>query len=466
MLDRVSPVDVAIQSVRGAVRSFHPNAMPQLSRGHYRRELTVSALLPVMMGVVEGTVVGVMVRNAFDGSVPDKGLNFAVAVLAGAPAFANVTSFIWSAIGHGQHKIRVLVALKIAAAILIALVAVAPRSPAGLLLLTASVVGARACWAGVVTIRSTVWRANYPRNARAKMAGKFATVQSLLLAATGYLLAEAMSWHEEAFRLLYPLAAAFGIAGAMVYRKMRVRGHRALLIAERRESGSRSLVSPLQLWRILRDDRNYRHYMACMFLFGTGNMMTAAPLVIMLREVFDMGYRRGMLVSSVIPIALTPLTIPIWSRLLDNVHIIKFRAIHSWAFVCAATTMLVAVVSEQWQWFILSASLQGVAFGGGMLAWNLGHHDFAPAHKASQYMGVHVTLTGMRGMLAPLLAVGLYEWLNTLEPGAGAWVFAFCVLLNMSGAIGFGLMHKRMVGPGHKADLSDAGPPLQPPAAG
>ncbi len=410
-------------------------------------------------------MVSVIAKNAFEAAVPEKGLNFVVALLAGAPAFANITSFLWAAMSHGRNKIRFLLGLKIATALFVAVIALAPLNVWGLLMLAVCVVGARSCWAGVVTIRATVWRANYPRYARANMAGKLATVQSLLLATAGFLLAEAMTWHEDAFRLIYPLAAVFGVAGAMVYGRMRVRGHRALLLAERRGSTTRAMVSPLQLWHVLANDRIYRQFMITMFIFGTGNMMITAPLVIMLRELFGFGYRGGMLISGIIPIVLTPLSIPFWSRLLDRVHVIKFRAIHSWTFVAAALAMLLAAVTVQPMWLALSATLQGVAFGGGMLAWNLGHHDFAPAHKASQYMGVHVTLTGVRGILAPLIAVGVYEWLNTINPGSGAWVFAFCLLLNVTGAIGFGLLHKRMSGAGHGSQFSE-GPPVLPPAAG
>lgn len=441
--------------------------MPVLSRAHYRKELAAWAFLPVMMGVVEGGMVSVVAKNAFEGDVPDASLNFAVAVLAGAPAFANITSFLWAGLSHGRDKIRFLFGLQLASVLLVLMIAFAPMNWGGLLMLTICVVGVRICWAGVVTIRSTVWRANYPRSARAKMAGKLATVQALMVAGVGWGLAEAMTYDERSFRLVYPVAAICGLIGAWIYRSLRMRGHRAMVVAERADNNGNSALffSPVQIWQVLRDDRNFRHYMYCMFIFGTGNMMITAPLVIMLREVFHMGYRGGMLISGVVPIVLMPLSIPIWSRLLDNVHIIKFRAIHSWVFVTAAAAMLFATVTHQPQYLWVSAVLQGIAFGGGMLAWNLGHHDFAPAHKASQYMGVHVTLTGIRGFLAPVLAVGLYQMLNEWRDGSGAWVFAFCLALNFSGAIGFGLMHKRMAGPGHSSEL-EGGPPVQPPAAG
>ena len=67
-----------------------------------------------MVGAVEGGVVSVIAKNMFAGQVSNGWLNAAVAVLSGAPAFANVTSFLWAALSHGRNKIRFLCALQLA----------------------------------------------------------------------------------------------------------------------------------------------------------------------------------------------------------------------------------------------------------------------------------------------------------------------------------------------------------------
>ena len=113
----------------------------------------------------------------------------------------------------------------------------------------------------------------------------------------------------------------------------------------------------------------------------------------------------------------------------------------------------------------LGAIVKGVAYGGGVLGWNLGHHDFAPAQRASQYMGVHMMLTGIRGLLAPVIGVSLYEILEALDAGSGAWTLALCLALTLIGALGFVAMRDAVHGRGGEARFAD-GPPIQPPAAG
>ena len=58
---------------------------------------------------------------------------------------------------------------------------------------------------------------------------------------------------------------------------------------------------------------------------------------------------------------------------------------------------------------------------GANLGWNLGHNDFASVGRAQHYMGVHVTLTGVRGAhRARPLGMLIYQWLESLAAGRRA----------------------------------------------
>jgi len=424
--------------------------MPALSRRHYRRELLVWSLLPIAMGAVEGGVTGVIAKNAFAGQVDEARLNLAVAVLAGAPAFANIMSFIWPAISHGRHKIALLSTLQIISVSFLMLIALAPLSDIGLWMLMLGAIGARVTWSGVIMLRTTVWQANYPRSARATLAGKLATVQALVMAATAGTIGMAMDVSTEAFRIVYPIAMLCGITGGLAYRRMRMRGHAAMLAAERREPrAGRVHFNPWLLRNTLHEDPMYRRYMTAMFVFGSGNLMVTAPLIIMLKDRFVISEAWQMFIAATIPLLIMPLSIPFWSKLLDRVHIIPFRAVHSWAFVSSIVLVFIGCLLTQPWIIVLAAIMKGVAFGGGVLGWNLGHHDFTSVEKASHYMGVHVTLTGLRGVTSPIIGVSVYELLEWWMPGAGPLVFVLCLAMSISGALGFLALARTMPGNEH-----------------
>jgi MFS family permease len=446
----VSIFDFAIlpfRGVRGAVASFHPKRLPPMLRASYSRELLAWWFLPMMLGAIEGGVLSVIVKKSFAGvgSISQAQLNFAVAAIAAAPSLANITSFMWASITHGKSKIKFITWLQVLTALFIAAIALAPQSLGGLALLTLATYCARICWTGVILIRTAVWRNNYPRADRASIAGKLASVQAIVMCAVAFLLGLAMDWNEQSFHALFPIAAIGGLIGTAIYAKVRLRGSKRLARAEQAGRGvDQPSMNPLSVIGVLRNDRHYRHFMEAMFIFGLGNLMIDAPLAIILQEQFQLGYWSAILITSAVPDIMMPVAIPIWARWLNRWHVVQFRSIHAWTYVAAAMLALLACLTHQIWIMLAMAVVKGVADGGGALAWNLGHHDFAKDHNASQYMGVHVTLQGIRGLMAPFLGVGIYQFMEHWRPGWGVWTFAPCLALNMTGALGFVLMWRGM----------------------
>ncbi|MFI4882903.1 MAG: MFS transporter [Phycisphaerales bacterium JB064] len=437
----VMPLKRASRSVAMRVLwSFLPESVPAMARANYRREALAALFLPFALAATEGAIVSVLVRVAYEGRVDRVLLNLAVGVLAAAPAMANITSFVWVKLSHGARKIPFMNALQIALLVLVVVISASPRNGLGLAMTTLAVVAGRMCWAGLVTIRSTVWRYNYRRDVRAQITGKFATIQVLTLALLGVGLGQAMDLDERAFRIMLPIGAALAGVGVWQYSKIRVRHEASLLAGERKGDATRSVsLNPWAIVRTLREDRPFARFMAAQFMLGLGNMMAMAPLVLVLREQFELGYLAGIMIASSIPLGLMPLFIPLWAKLLDHTHIVRFRTIHSWAFLVNLGLMILGVWLDQLWLVVLAVVVKGAAFAGGVLAWNLGHLDFAPPGRESQYMGVHVTLTGVRGALAPMIGVSIYTIAASsgFAFDEGAWTYGACLLIAGCGTAAF-----------------------------
>jgi hypothetical protein len=85
----------------------------------------------------------------------------------------------------------------------------------------------------------------------------------------------------------------------------------------------------------------------------------------------------------------------------------------------------------------------GIARGGGALAWQLGHNDFADQKALSAYMGIHVTLTGVRGAIMPFLGMVLYIGFLDVA-GIGAHLFGIAAGLSVISWVGFRRLHRDM----------------------
>lgn len=411
-------------------------SLPFVARTLMPREVQVNALMAITLGAIEGGLLGVIVKNGFAGVAPPGWINLGVAIVAGAPAFANVASLVFANLAHGRHKTRWVASLMASCAFATLLLGLAPVSLAGLAWLVLWTVVARLSWAGVITLRAAIWRANFPRRLRATITGRIAVIYSVLIALTTGGIGLAIEARPEAWRVLLPAAAVLGLAAAWRYRRFTVRGHGRLLAEERAEGGG-GRIRLADALHVLRVDHWYRRYMATMFVFGSGNLMVIALLVVILAEQLGAGALTQVLITTTLPLVAVSVATPFWARRLDRMNIFDYRAVHSWTFVVAMALFVPGAILHRIELFWIGAVALGAAFAGGKLGWNLGHNDFASDGRSTLYMGIHVTLTGIRGLLAPLIGIALYQGLEHLQAGAGRFVLLFPFALTLSAAITF-----------------------------
>jgi len=408
-----------------------------MQRRSFGLELTSTAFFAVTLSCIEAGTVAVYTKQTFEGLVAPGALNLVVAFLGASAELANIVSFVWGPLSHGKPKVRFVNGLQVMVIALAATIAFLPETPTGLVLLAGVVFLARAGWSGIVTIRPTIWRANYPREARAGIVGKLSVVQVVVVSIMGIVLGFALDSSRETFRILVTIGCVVSLFSVATYGRLRVRRQAKLLKAEREDRPLAPWQAPLVVWRVLRKDPGYAQFMLWMFVLGFGNLMVMPITVIVLKERFGVGYLGGILATSVIPAVVQIFAIPMWARLLDRSHIVKFRSIHSWAFVAATAMFTLAAAVGSLPLIFVGASILGIGFAGGSLAWNLGHTDFAPVSETSRYMATHVTLNGVRGMIAPFVSVLLYELVRGWGWNAGAVMYGTALAVSVCGAAGF-----------------------------
>lgn len=403
------------------------------------RELTSWSLTAIALGALEGGLLGVMVKNQFALAASPAVINLAVAVVAGAPAFTNLSSFYFASRARGRKKPEMLGRLIQVIGVCLLLMAAVPLSSPGLWGFIALIVIARAAWAGVLTVRAAVWRANYQRQWRARVTARIVQLNSVLIAAYAALIGLVLEWHSTGFRALFLLAAACAFYAAYQHRGARMRRQRMLIAAELAEknlSGQTRAIAGLR--GILAKDRDFRRYMLCMMVFGSGNLMLIPLLVVIFGDQLRLAQSTQVILTSSLPLLVLCLAVRWWAPVLDNRHIFSYRAIHSWFYVASIALFLGAIASNEPMLLWPASIVLGAAHAGGHLGWNLGHNDFSSDANAAQYMAIHVTLTGIRGLLMPLVAIGFYQWLVVAVPESAASIALLLPLsLSFSGALAF-----------------------------
>jgi hypothetical protein len=417
---------------------LYTGPLPRMALPSYRHELTATLFFAVALATIEGGVISVFARHTFEGVVDARTLNLTVAALGAMSEVANILSFLWASLPARKSITAFINTLQVALLACVGAIALLPKSPTGLVLLVGLILAARLCWSGIITTRPMVWRQNYPPATRASIVGRLSGFQVIVVASVGMLLGWMLDHYQGAFRYALPVSVAIGLVAVWAYGKIRVRGGWKLQRAL--ESGPPVLkpwMGPVVVWRVLTRDRRYAQFMLCMSVLGFGNLMVIPVLVITLKEQFGMGYFNSILITSSIQAVVQVAAIPFWARLLDRAHVVRFRSIHSWFFVAGAGVFTLGAALHSIPVLMAGALVQGVAYGGGVLAWNLGHVDFAPPTQTGQYMATHVTLNGVRGLIAPIFSVVCYELLKSAGFNASVWMLAAAFVVNAAGAAGF-----------------------------
>lgn len=417
---------------------LYTGPLPLMASPSYRHELTATLFFAVALATIEGGVISVFARHTFEGVVNPRTLNLTVAALGSMSEVANILSFLWASLPARRSITEFINTLQVSLLACVGAIALLPKSPTGLVLLVGLILAARLCWSGIVTTRPMVWRQNYPPATRASIVGRLSGVQVIVVASVGIGLGWLLDRHQGAFRMALPASVAVGLIAIWAYGKIRVRNGWKLRRAI--ETGPPMLkpwMGPVVVWRVLTRDRRYAQFMLCMSVLGFGNLMVIPVLVITLKEQFGMGYLSSILITSSIQAVVQVVAIPFWARLLDRAHVVRFRSIHSWFFVAGAGVFTLGAAFHSVPVLMFGAVVQGVAYGGGVLAWNLGHVDFAPPTQTGQYMATHVTLNGVRGLIAPITAVVCYELLKSAGFNAPVWMLGLAFLVNAAGAAGF-----------------------------
>lgn len=428
-----------------------------LAARNFNHEFVSVAFMAAGLACVDVNVLGILAQKAFEAGP------WVITIIAAADAMANITSLFWTRFLHGANRVRAANALQFCTIACVVAIALTPYSQAWLL--AGLAILARIFFTGIINCRTDLWRSNYPRQHRGGIISRLTIAGTAVIASTALLVAMSMDTSASSlqrfglgwlagneFRGVFVVAACLACFGALSFSRVRWRGGPQIMKAERaqRGQGSEHAASPRAMLRVLREDPEYRRFMAAQFVLGAPNLAAVPIFILTLADTFTLDYTDTTVLTRVIPILVPMLVVPLWGRMLDRMHIIRFRSYHSWVFVVANALMAIALLMPSLGLLYLSRVVLGVAFGGGLLAWELGHHDFARRDQAAVYMGVHVTLTGVRGLLAPFAGTLLYQpadlgWISPglRYPGMGGWAFLLLAAISAVGAVMFVRLYQR-----------------------
>jgi MFS family permease len=274
--------------------------------------------------------------------------------------------------------------------------------------------------AAIIPLLTQMYQENYPEKQRGRLFSRTVMIRIASAALFSELARHLLSDRLDRFRWLL-----FVFAGALAFASFCL-AHCPTSPISPDESGH-----PLRSLRFVRDDVLFRRTLVCWMLMGFANLMMLPLRVEYLgnpKYHQDLDVATIALLTGVVPNLARLLLSPIWGHLFDRMNFFALRVTLNIGFAIGILTFF---MTNSMTGMICGAVVFGISNAGGDVAWGLWVTKFAPPERVADYMSIHTSLTGLRGVLAPLLAFYLVTRLSpaTLALASSGMIVAATLLL-------------------------------------
>ncbi|NMD13059.1 MAG: multidrug efflux MFS transporter, partial [Candidatus Cloacimonetes bacterium] len=180
-------------------------------------------------------------------------------------------------------------------------------------------------------------------------------------------------------------------------------------------SWKEALLEPITgAFRLLKEDKAFAAFERSFSLYGMGFIMMQPIIPIYLVDKLQLSYTNNFLAKGILSQMGLLLLAPMLGKLHDRTHPFRFISVF---FGLLVIFPLLFVVSSLWQGqslmpvllVFLAYLIFGIAMAGVNISWSMGSIFFAGERDASIYQSLHVTLTGVRGLIAPVLGYAMLK---------------------------------------------------------
>jgi len=188
-------------------------------------------------------------------------------------------------------------------------------------------------------------------------------------------------------------------------------------------------TNPFGNMKYIIKDKSFGYVLLTWFIMGFANLWTL-PLRVDYVTAPEWGIEGSAIyvamIITIIPETIRMILIPFWASLFDKMNFVVLRMTLNLFF--GFGVLLFFVTSNPWV-IGMGSALIGAAFAGGSIAWNLWVTKYAPPGKAGAYMSVHVSLTGIRGTIGPILGYWTVNLIGARNIGIVSFAMMFFATL-------------------------------------
>lgn len=258
----------------------------------------------------------------------------------------------------------------------------------------------------------------YLNNNFGKLFGYATTVNKACVLVATFFFGQLLDLDNYSFRYVYPALGIIGTIGLFYLSAIPISVPKPTIrlkfMAAVKKSG-------LRLLDILKNDKPYLHYEIAFFLYGIAFMITITVISFFMEKHLGLNYP-SIANYKTIGGLITILFLPAFGKLLDKVDPRKLAGLSFTFLLVYVFLVMITEYLPQYFWIgnfqiyytlIIAFVFFGLFSASNSLAWHIGSAFFSKNNNdAADYQAVHLILTGVRALFAPLTGVLFYSILG------------------------------------------------------
>lgn len=274
--------------------------------------------------------------------------------------------------------------------------------------------------------QNTILQTNVSKQNRGNMFGYSASIITLVAVISSYVAGKLLDINEHWFRYFFSIVGVFGMLHAIFMSRIKIaKNHspqKAFL------SLREVMVKPIQRGlEVLKNNRDFAIFQRNYFIYGIAFMILLPAIPKYLVDYLHMDYSQTFLAKGILSQICILFLAPMAGSFFDKRNPADFTSL---TYLIMSFYPLLLLISS----YFLGASfvnlivylaffIYSIAMSGIVISWNISSIYFAQDEDVSMYQSVHVTLTGLRGIIAPFGGLVIMELIGVKA------VFGFSTIL-------------------------------------
>jgi len=257
-------------------------------------------------------------------------------------------------------------------------------------------------------------KSNYSNSNFGKLYGLSTMGNKIVMLIITFLFGLLLDFDLAAFRYIYPFMGVLGVFSIYILSKIRIDNS----IIEYDKKNIRKVItdSLSNSYQILKNNRPFLKFQISFMFYGFAFMITNVLVTIFYDQVMHLNYSSTAFYKNFYN-TVAIITLPFFGNLIGKMRIDKFA---NMTFLYMFIYILFTAVSEyitdglvvfeiRIVFMLIVAGLSYGLFASTMsLLWSIGSAYFCKPEDAATYQAIHLSLTGLRGCLAPFIGVLIY----------------------------------------------------------